>query len=104
MVSSNFCCRPVKIIRIVSQHTGTVKEIIIKRAVAKIKLTSAVTAEGQVSPRHKCDVILENRPDCHILYFKKYKFQVLKPLWFFVVDIATLDILYNWNSLLCSVL
>ena len=59
VVSSNFCCRPVKIIRIVSQYTGTVKEIIIKRAVAKIKLTSAVTADGQVSQRHKCDVILK---------------------------------------------
>ena len=59
MVSSNFCWRPVKIIRIVSQHTGTVKEIVIKRAVAKIKLTSVVTADGQVSPRCKCDVILE---------------------------------------------
>ena len=42
-----FWNRPVKIIRLVSQHT--VEEIILNRAAAKMKLTSAVIAEGQVS-------------------------------------------------------
>ena len=42
-----FWCRPVKIIRLVSQHS--VEEIILNRAMAKMKLTSAVIAEGQVS-------------------------------------------------------
>ena len=42
-----FWCRPVKVIRLVSQHT--VEEIVLNRAEAKMKLTSAVIAEGQVS-------------------------------------------------------
>ena len=41
-----FWCRPVKIIRLVSQHS--VEEIILNRALAKMKLTNAVIAEGQV--------------------------------------------------------
>ena len=45
-----FWYRPVKIIRLVSQHT--VEEIILNRAAAKMKLTSAVIALGQVSKIH----------------------------------------------------
>ena len=29
-----------------------------------------------------CDLILEKRPNCHIWYFEKYQFHILKPLWF----------------------
>ena len=47
-----FWYRPVKIIRLVSQHT--VEEIILNRAAAKMKLTSAVIAKGQVSKKHRC--------------------------------------------------
>ena len=46
-----FWCRPVKIIRLVSQHS--VEEIILNRAMAKMKLTSAVIAKGQVSNNGK---------------------------------------------------
>ena len=42
-------CRTVKIIRLVSQHS--VEQIILNRATVKMKLTSAVIAEGQVSKR-----------------------------------------------------
>ena len=42
-----FWFRPVKVIRLVSQHT--VEEIVLNRAEAKMKLTSAVIAESQVS-------------------------------------------------------
>ena len=28
----------------------------------------------------KCDLILENRLSCHIWYFEKYQFYILKPL------------------------
>ena len=38
--------RPVKVIRLVSQHS--VEEIILNRATTKMRLTSAVIAEGQV--------------------------------------------------------
>ena len=29
-----------------------------------------------------CDLILENQPSCHIWYFEKYRFYILKPPWF----------------------
>ena len=29
-----------------------------------------------------CDMILENRPSCHIWYFEKYRFLTFKPLYF----------------------
>ena len=31
---------------------------------------------------YNCDWICENRPLGHILYFEKYQFEMLKPLWF----------------------
>ena len=47
-----FWYSPVKIIKLVSQHTE--EEIILNRAAAKMKLTSAVIAKGQVGKKHRC--------------------------------------------------
>ena len=52
-------------------------------------------------PKMKGDLILENQPNCHIWYFEKYQFKILKPLWLIIV---TLDTLYNCNSPLARVL
>ena len=30
----------------------------------------------------KCDLIQQNQPNCHILYFENYQFEIFKPLWF----------------------
>ena len=43
-----------------------------------------------------CDLILVNWPNYHIWYFKKYQFQILKPLWFFKPDVASHRPVHAW--------
>ena len=51
------CYRPVKVIRLVTRHS--VEEIVLKRAMAKLQMTSTVIEGGQVSVGDLCITLLQ---------------------------------------------
>ena len=51
-----------------------------------------------------CDWIYKNQPNCHILYFEKYHFEILKQPWFSCATLQPHQIYYTSRAALQLVL